>query len=76
MKGELEGTMKLLSKKRGDKGFVKSKKERNDKWQDVKELRREYRQREAKVVKNVVAGAQVCPSFSISLHKTIFILPR
>lgn len=58
VKVELEDTMKTLAKKRGEKGAVKGK-ERFTKWQDVKELRKEYREREAKVVKNVVTGAQV-----------------
>ncbi|KAJ9095628.1 hypothetical protein QFC21_005499 [Naganishia friedmannii] len=58
VKTELEGSMQQLSKKKGEKGWVKGR-ERAKKWDDVRELRKEYRTREAKVVKNVMAGAQI-----------------
>ncbi|KAJ9115214.1 hypothetical protein QFC20_001081 [Naganishia adeliensis] len=58
VKDELEGNMRDLAKKKGDKGWVKGR-ERAKKWDDVRELRKEYRTREAKVVKNVMAGAQI-----------------
>ncbi|KAG7529812.1 hypothetical protein FFLO_05399 [Filobasidium floriforme] len=58
VKGELEGNMKTLQKGKGEKGRVWGK-ERGKVWEEVRELRKEYRTREAKVVKNVVAGAQV-----------------
>ncbi|KAJ9114628.1 hypothetical protein QFC22_005501 [Naganishia vaughanmartiniae] len=58
VKYELEGSMQQLSRKKGEKGWVKGR-ERAKKWDDVRELRKEYRTREAKVVKNVMAGAQV-----------------
>ncbi|KAJ9103336.1 hypothetical protein QFC19_004434 [Naganishia cerealis] len=56
VKHELEDSMQQLSKKKGDKGWVKGR-ERAKKWDDVRELRKETR--EAKVVKNVMAGAQI-----------------
>lgn len=56
---ELEGHLNDLSKKRGEKGAVKGK-ERGGKWQEVRDLRKEHRQREGKVVGNVVKAAQVC----------------
>lgn len=56
---ELEGHLNDLAKKRGEKGAVKGK-ERGGKWQEVRDLRKEHRQREGKVVGNVVKAAQVC----------------
>jgi hypothetical protein len=55
---ELEGHLSDLAKKRGEKGAVKGK-ERGAKWQEVRDLRKEHRQREGKVVGNVVKAAQV-----------------
>ncbi|KAK1923993.1 putative DNA helicase [Papiliotrema laurentii] len=55
---EIEGHLSDLGKKKGERGAVKGK-ERGAKWAEVRELRKEYRQREAKVVKNVVAAARV-----------------
>jgi DNA polymerase alpha-associated DNA helicase A len=55
---ELEGHLSDLAKKRGEKGAVKGK-ERGGKWQEVRDLRKEHRQREGKVVGNVVKAAQV-----------------
>lgn len=56
---ELEGHLSDLAKKRGEKGEIKGK-ERGGKWQEVRDLRKEHRQREGKVVGNVVKAAQVC----------------
>jgi hypothetical protein len=61
---ELEGHLSDLAKKRGEKGAIKGK-ERGGKWQEVRDLRKEHRQREGKVVGNVVKAAQVCRIFSL-----------
>ncbi|KAK4686643.1 hypothetical protein P7C73_g3483, partial [Tremellales sp. Uapishka_1] len=58
VKRELEGTMSKLSKKRGEKGSVKGK-ERGMAWGEVRELRKEHRSREGRVVTNVVNNARV-----------------
>ncbi|WWD17029.1 hypothetical protein CI109_101466 [Kwoniella shandongensis] len=55
---ELENNLGDLGKKRGEKGAIKGK-ERGKKWDEVRELRKEYRQREGKVVSTVVNAAQV-----------------
>ncbi|CAK9781174.1 putative DNA helicase [Cutaneotrichosporon oleaginosum] len=55
---EIEGHLSDLGRKRGEKGAVKGR-ERGNKWQEVRELRKEYRQREAKVVTNTVRRARV-----------------
>ncbi|WRT66637.1 uncharacterized protein IL334_003596 [Kwoniella shivajii] len=55
---ELQGHLGDLGKKRGEKGAVKGK-ERGKKWEEIRELRKEYRQREGKVVTSVLARAQV-----------------
>ncbi|WWC69923.1 uncharacterized protein I206_103867 [Kwoniella pini CBS 10737] len=55
---ELQGHLSDLGKKRGEKGAVKGK-ERGKKWEEIRELRKEYRQREGKVVTSVVSRAQV-----------------
>ncbi|CAD6582405.1 MAG: hypothetical protein TREMPRED_003274 [Tremellales sp. Tagirdzhanova-0007] len=55
---ELDGHMGDLGKKRGEKGAVKGK-ERGKRWEEVRELRKEYRQRESKVVTSVVNSARV-----------------
>ncbi|WWC89021.1 uncharacterized protein L201_003939 [Kwoniella dendrophila CBS 6074] len=55
---ELQGHLSDLGKKRGEKGSVKGK-ERGKKWDEVRELRKEYRQREGKVVTSVLSRAQV-----------------
>jgi DNA polymerase alpha-associated DNA helicase A len=55
---ELEGHLGDLAKKRGERGAIKGK-ERGVKWQEVRELRKEHRQREGKVVSTVVNHAQV-----------------
>lgn len=55
---EIDGHLGDLGKKRGDRGAVNGK-ERGKRWEEVRELRKEYRQREAKVVRNVVGQAQV-----------------
>lgn len=41
VKDELEGNMRDLAKKKGDKGWVKGR-ERAKKWDDVRELRKEW----------------------------------
>ncbi|OCF38686.1 DNA helicase [Kwoniella heveanensis CBS 569] len=56
--GELQGHLGDLGKKRGERGAVKGK-ERGKKWEEVRELRKEYRQREGKVVTTVLGRAQV-----------------
>nr|KIR45308.1 DNA helicase [Cryptococcus bacillisporus CA1280] len=55
---EMQGHLNALGKKRGEKGAVKGK-ERGKKWEEVRELRKEYRRRESKVVETVVNGAQI-----------------
>jgi DNA polymerase alpha-associated DNA helicase A len=40
VKAELEGGMKDLSKKKGEKGWLRGR-ERGKKWEDVRELRKE-----------------------------------
>jgi DNA polymerase alpha-associated DNA helicase A len=40
VKNELEGSMQQLSRKKGEKGWVKGR-ERAKKWDDVRELRKE-----------------------------------
>lgn len=55
---EIQGHLTDLGKKRGDRGAVKGR-ERGKRWEEVRELRKEYRKREAKVVTNVVKGARV-----------------
>ncbi|WVF71157.1 hypothetical protein IAT40_005955 [Kwoniella sp. CBS 6097] len=56
--GELQGHLSDLGKKRGERGAIKGK-ERGKAWEEVRELRREYRQREGKVVTTVLGRAQV-----------------
>lgn len=73
---EIEGHMFDLSKKKGDKGAIKGK-DRNKRWEEIRMLRKEFRQREAKVVNNVVSRAQVvlatCHSAgSKQLNNTMF----
>ncbi|KAL7422025.1 hypothetical protein Q5752_003798 [Cryptotrichosporon argae] len=58
VKGEIEGHMKDLGRKKGEKGAMRGK-ERGKKWDEVRELRKEYRQREAKVVTNLLKAARV-----------------
>ena len=60
---ELEGHLGDLAKKRGERGAIKGK-ERGAKWQEVRELRKEHRQREGKVVSTVVNHAQASRSDS------------
>ncbi|ODN72845.1 hypothetical protein L202_08275 [Cryptococcus amylolentus CBS 6039] len=55
---EMQTHLGDLGKKRGEKGAVKGK-ERGKKWEEVRELRKEYRAREGKVVSTVINGAQV-----------------
>ncbi|WVQ79994.1 hypothetical protein IAT38_002095 [Cryptococcus sp. DSM 104549] len=55
---EMQGHLSDLGKKRGDKGAVKGR-SRGKKWDEVRELRKEYRQREGKVVTTVINAAQV-----------------
>ncbi|ORX35634.1 putative DNA helicase [Kockovaella imperatae] len=55
---DIQGHLGDLAKKKGEKGSVKGK-ERGKKWEEVRILRKEYRQREAKVVTNVVKAAKV-----------------
>ncbi|KAK8864662.1 hypothetical protein IAR55_001912 [Kwoniella newhampshirensis] len=55
---ELKGHLSDLGRKKGEKGALKGK-ERGKRWDEVRELRKEYRQREGKVVSTVVNGAQV-----------------
>ncbi|WWC94533.1 hypothetical protein V866_001379 [Kwoniella sp. B9012] len=73
---EMQGHLSDLSKKKGERGAVKGK-ERGKKWEEVRELRKEYRQREGKVVTSVLSRAQVvlatCHSAgSRQLNNTIF----
>ncbi|WVN87678.1 uncharacterized protein L203_102864 [Cryptococcus depauperatus CBS 7841] len=55
---ELQGHLDELGKNKREKGAVKGR-ERGKKWEEVRELRKEYRQREGKVVSTVVNGAQI-----------------
>ncbi|OCF60945.1 DNA helicase [Kwoniella mangroviensis CBS 10435] len=55
---EMQGYLSDLGKKRGERGAVKGK-ERGKKWEEVRELRKEYRSREGKVVTSVLSRAQV-----------------
>lgn len=57
---ELEGHLGDLAKKRGERGAIKGK-DRGTKWLEVRELRKEHRQREGKVVNTVINHAQVSP---------------
>ncbi|EIW65924.1 hypothetical protein TREMEDRAFT_72495 [Tremella mesenterica DSM 1558] len=73
---ELDGHLGDLARKKGERGAVKGK-ERGKKWEEIRELRKEYRQREGKVVTNVVNRAMVvlatCHSAgSRQLANTIF----
>lgn len=55
---EINSHLSELAKRRGERGAVKGK-DRGKRWEEVKELRREYRQREGKVVSNVIDRARV-----------------
>ncbi|WVW84202.1 hypothetical protein I302_106232 [Kwoniella bestiolae CBS 10118] len=55
---EMQCHLSDLGKKKGEKGAVKGK-ERGKRWEEVRELRKEYRQREGKVVTSVLSRAQV-----------------
>ena len=68
---ELESHLNDLAKKRGEKGAVKGK-ERGGKWQEVRDLRKEHRQREGKVVGNVVKASQVRP-FLLRLNRYLWV---
>ncbi|GLB39891.1 putative DNA helicase [Lyophyllum shimeji] len=60
VKNELEETLSILSGKgKGAKGKRPKGAERKKLWDDVKALRKEYRQREGGVVKSVLAESQV-----------------
>ncbi|XP_006455227.1 hypothetical protein AGABI2DRAFT_145440 [Agaricus bisporus var. bisporus H97] len=60
VKNELEATLNLLSGKgKGAKGKPPRGVERKKLWEEVKALRKEYRQREGGVVKSVLSEAQV-----------------
>ncbi|EKM78395.1 hypothetical protein AGABI1DRAFT_101114 [Agaricus bisporus var. burnettii JB137-S8] len=60
VKNELEATLNLLSGKgKGAKGKPPRGAERKKLWEEVKALRKEYRQREGGVVKSVLSEAQV-----------------
>ncbi|PFH51125.1 hypothetical protein AMATHDRAFT_143203 [Amanita thiersii Skay4041] len=60
VKNELEETLAILSGKgKGAKGKKPRGVERKKLWDDVKALRKEYRQREGGVVKSVLSEAQV-----------------
>jgi energy-coupling factor transporter ATP-binding protein EcfA2 len=58
VKKELEGHLSTLSKGRKEKGAVKGKK-RGEVYGEVRELRKEFRVREGKVVKNVLSTTEV-----------------
>lgn len=55
---EIDGHLGDLGRARGERGAVKGK-ERGKRWEEVRELRKEYRQRESKVVGNIVSRARV-----------------
>ncbi|KAG6855819.1 hypothetical protein H0H87_010581 [Tephrocybe sp. NHM501043] len=60
VKNELEETLGVLSGKgKGTKGKRPKGAERKKLWDDVKALRREYRQREGGVVKSVLSESQI-----------------
>ncbi|KAF9450011.1 P-loop containing nucleoside triphosphate hydrolase protein [Macrolepiota fuliginosa MF-IS2] len=60
VKVELEATLNLLSGKgKGSKGKSPRGAERKKLWEEVKALRKEYRQREGGVVKSVLSEAQI-----------------
>ncbi|KXN82375.1 DNA polymerase alpha-associated DNA helicase A [Leucoagaricus sp. SymC.cos] len=60
VKNELEATLNILSGKgKGSKGKAPRGAERKKLWEEVKALRKEYRQREGGVVKSVLSEAQV-----------------
>ncbi|KIL66018.1 hypothetical protein M378DRAFT_186133 [Amanita muscaria Koide BX008] len=60
VKGELDGTLSVLSGKgKGAKGKKPRGAERKKLWEEVKALRKEYRQREGGVIKSVLNEAQV-----------------
>ncbi|KAJ3568025.1 hypothetical protein NP233_g5986 [Leucocoprinus birnbaumii] len=60
VKSELETTLGILSGKgKGSKGKAPRGVERKKLWEEVKALRKEYRQREGGVVKSVLSEAQV-----------------
>lgn len=60
VKSELEATLNVLSGKgKGSKGKAPRGAERRKLWDEVKALRKEYRQREGGVVKSVLSEAQV-----------------
>ncbi|EGO01032.1 hypothetical protein SERLA73DRAFT_105557 [Serpula lacrymans var. lacrymans S7.3] len=60
VKSELEAALDVLSgKKKGAKGKAPRGLERKKMWEDVKALRKEYRQREGGVVKTVLGDSQI-----------------
>jgi DNA polymerase alpha-associated DNA helicase A len=58
VKAELEGHLNTLTKGRKEKGAVKGKK-RGEVYGEVRELRKEFRKREGKVVRDVLSTTQV-----------------
>ena len=65
VKSELETTLNTLSGKgKGAKAKAPRGLERKKMWEDVRALRKEYRQREGKVVETVMNGSQVGPMIS------------
>ncbi|WVQ77797.1 hypothetical protein IAR50_007487 [Cryptococcus sp. DSM 104548] len=55
---EMSGLLGDLGKKRGEKGAVKGR-QRGEMWGEVRELRKEYRARETKVVSTLLSSAQI-----------------
>lgn len=58
VKAELEGHLNTLAKGRKEKGAVKGKR-RGEVYGEVRELRKEFRKREGKVVRDVLSTTQV-----------------
>lgn len=55
---EIDGYLGRLGKKRGERGAIKGK-DRGEVWAEIKELRKEYRKRDGKVVQNIIDKSQV-----------------
>lgn len=65
VKSELEGHLITLAKGRKEKGAVKGKK-RGEVYGEVRELRKEFRKREGKVVRDVLSSTQVRRAWFVS----------
>lgn len=55
---EIDGLLKNLAKGRKERGAIKGK-ERGEAWAEVKELRKDFRKRESKVIKKIIESSQV-----------------